>query len=91
MIVGGIATFGSSKKARKTYLKMVQNVQLTNFVPKIAWINNLIIKFSKEDAQRLHHPYDDALVASIQVGDHNTYLVLINNGSSVDILYYLAF
>ena len=48
---------------------MVQNVQLTSFEPKMAWINNLIIKFSEEDAQCLHHPHDDALVVSIQVGD----------------------
>ena len=36
MIVGGTATTGSSKKARKTYLRMVQNVQLMGSVPKIA-------------------------------------------------------
>ena len=29
MIVGGTATTGSSKKAHKTYLKIVQNIQLT--------------------------------------------------------------
>ena len=70
---------------------MVQNVQLTSFEPKMAWINNLIIKFSEKDAQCLHHPHDDALVISIQVGDYNTHWVLVNNGSSTDILYYLAF
>ena len=43
MIVGGTTTFGSSRKARKTYLRMVQNVQLTGFVPKIAWVDNPII------------------------------------------------
>jgi len=43
MIVGGIATFGSSKKARKTYLRIVQNVQLTGFIPKMAQVNNPII------------------------------------------------
>ena len=36
MIVGGTAVTGSSKKARKTYLRMVQNVQLTGTVPRIA-------------------------------------------------------
>ena len=36
MIVGETTTTGSSKKARKTYLRKVQNVQLTGFVPKIA-------------------------------------------------------
>ena len=36
MIIGGTATTGSSKKAHKTYLRMVQNVQLTGSVLKIA-------------------------------------------------------
>ena len=36
MIVGGTAASGLSKKAWKTYLKIVQNAQLTSFVPKMA-------------------------------------------------------
>ena len=55
----------SSKKARKTYLEMVHNIQLTVSVLKMSQINNPVIGFSKEDAQRLHHPHDDALVVSI--------------------------
>ena len=82
---------GSSKKARKTYLKMVQNVQLTGFISKMMWIDNPIIEFSEEDARRLHHPYDDALIVSIWVGDYNTHRVLVDNGSFVDILYYSMF
>ena len=50
MIVGGTATIGSSKKARKTYLWMVQNVQLMGSIPKIAQREGPIIKFSEEDA-----------------------------------------
>ena len=70
---------------------MILNIQLMGFVPKMAQINNPIIEFSKEDAQCLHHLHDDALVVSIQVGDYNTHQVLVDNGSSADILYYLAF
>ena len=91
MIVGGTAASGSSKKARKTYLRMVQNVQLAGFVPKITRVDNPIIGFSDEDARHLHHPHDDALVVSIQVGDYNTHRVLVDNGSSADILYYPTF
>ena len=80
-----------SKKARKTYLRMVQKVQLTGFVLKMARIDNPIIKFSKKDAQHLHHPHNDALVISIRVGDYNTHQVLVDNESTVDILYYPAF
>ena len=58
---------------------MVQNVQLTCSVLKIARRESPIIEFLEEDARRLHHPHDDA------------HRVLVNNGSSVDILYYPAF
>ena len=91
MIIGGIMATGSSKKAHKTYLRMVQNVQLTGFVPKMARIDNPVIEFSEEDPRCLHHLRDDALVVSIRVGDYNTYQVLVYNGSSTDILYYPAF
>ena len=87
MIIGGTTTAGSSKKACKTYLRMVHNVQLIGFVPKMPWIDNPIIGFSEEDAQRLHHSHDDALVISIRVGDYNTHRILVDNGSSADILY----
>ena len=50
MIIGGTATTGSSKKALKTYLRMVQNVQLTSSIPKIAQREGPIIGFSEEDA-----------------------------------------
>ena len=50
MIIRGTMATGSSKKACKTYLRMVQNVQLMGSVPKMSWIDNLVIKFSEEDA-----------------------------------------
>nr|XP_023900523.1 uncharacterized protein LOC112012362 [Quercus suber] len=89
MIVGGMAT-RPSKKARKTYLRMVQNVQLTGPVQKVARRESPVIEFSEEDARRLYHPHDDALVVSLQVGVYNLHRVLVDNGSSADILYYPA-
>ena len=91
MIVGGTTVVGFSKKAHKTYLKMVCNVQLTDSVLKIARMDNPVIGFLEENAWRLHHPHDDALVVSLQVGDYNMHWVLVNNGSSADILYYPTF
>ena len=88
MIVGGTIASGSSKKAHKTYQWMVQNVQLTGFIPKMARIDNPVIGFKEEDARS---PYENALVVSIQVRDYNTHRVLVDNGSSADILYYPAF
>ena len=62
MIIGGTVTSRSSKK---TYLRMVQNVLLISIVPKIARINNPVIRFSEEDARRLYHLHEDALVVSL--------------------------
>ena len=87
MIVRGTIAAGSSKKGHKTYFKMVHTVQLTSFVPKMPQVDNPTIEFSEDDAQRLHHLYDDALVISLQIGDYNMHRVLIDNDSSADILY----
>ena len=57
----------------------------------MAQIDNLVIGFTEENVRCLHHLHDDALVVSIRIGDYNTYQVLVDNGSSVDILYYPAF
>ena len=54
----------------------------------MAWIDNPVIGFKEEDARS---PYKNALVVSIQVRDYNTHRVLVDNGSSADILYYPAF
>ena len=91
MIVGETAVTGLSKRAQKTYLRMVQNVQLTGAVPRIAQRESPTIEFLEEYARRLHHPHDDALVVNIRIEDYNMHGVLINNGSSTDILYYPAF
>ena len=65
MIIGGTTASHSSKKVRKTYLRKVQNVQLIGLIPKMAWINNLVIGFIEEDARCLHQPHDDTIVVSI--------------------------
>ena len=91
MIIGGMIAMGSSKKARKTYLRMVQNVQTTGSIPKIARRESPIIGFLEDDARRLYHPHDDALVVSLRVGDYNVHRMLVDNDSSADILYYPTF
>ena len=61
------------------------------FCPEDGTDRHLVIGFTEEDARRLHHPHDDALVVSIRVGDYNTHQVLVDNGSFADSLYYPAF
>ena len=49
------------------------------------------IIFTDEEAKRIHHPHDDVIVITLFIADCTTKRVLVNNGSSVDILYYPAF
>ena len=53
--------------------------------------NEQAITFTDEDAGRVHHPYDDAIVITLLIANYTTRRVLIDNGSSADILYYPVF
>ena len=91
MIIRESTMIGSSIKARKTYLRIVQNVQFTNRPPQLTRMDDPVINFTKKDARRVHHPHDDALVINLTIADFNTQQALVDNGSSADILYYPAF
>ena len=90
MIVGGGLTSQPSK-SRKTYLKVVQNVQLSRRSPKTRTPDEQAITFTDEDALRIHHPHDDAIIITLLIADYSIRRVLVDNGSSTDILYYPAF
>ena len=44
-----------------------------------------------EDAARIHHPHDDAIIITLLIADYTARRVLVDNGSSANILYYPAF
>ena len=90
VIIEGTST-GQSSKSRKTYLKVVQNVQLFGRSPRTSGADEPAIMFTNEDARRIHHPYDDAIVIILLIVDYTTRRVLVDNGSSANILYYPAF
>jgi len=66
-------------------------VRITGHLPKLTRVDDPTINFTEEDARRLHHPYDNALVINLSIADFNTQRVLVDNGNSGDILYYPAF
>ena len=90
MIVGGGST-GQSSRSRKTYLKVVQNVQLSRRSPKTRTPDEQAITFTDEDALRIHHPHNDAIIITLLIADYSIRRVLVDNESSTDILYYPAF
>jgi len=90
VIIEGTST-GQSSKSKKTYLKVVQNVQLSRRSPRTRETDEPTISFTDEEAERIHHPHDDAIVITLLIADYTTRRVLVDNGNSVDILYYSAF
>ena len=90
VIMGG-TLIGSSSKAKKTYLRVVQNVQLTDRPLRVIRANEPTISFTDEDARRLHHPHEEVIFITLTIANYTTRRVLIDNGSSANILYYLAF
>ena len=90
IIVGG-NSMGQSSKSKKTYLKVVQNVQLSGRSPRTRSRDEPAISFTDEDAKRIHYPHDDAIIITLLIADYTTRRVLVDNGSSADILYYPAF
>ena len=69
----------------------MQNVQLSGRSPRTSGVDEPAITFTDEDAGRIHHPHDDAIIIILLIADYTTKRVLVDNGSSVDILYYPAF
>ena len=49
------------------------------------------ITFSDTDMEGYQHPYDDPLVIRVIVANKTAHMVLIDNGSSVDIIFVSAF
>nr|XP_023877100.1 uncharacterized protein LOC111989539 [Quercus suber] len=90
VIIGGGSTSQSSR-AKKTYLKVVQSVQLSGRSLRTRTIDELVITFTDEDSEKIHHSHDDAIVITLLIADYTTRRVLVDNGSSADILYYPAF
>ena len=90
VIIGGSST-GQLSKSKKAYLKVVQSIQLSRRSPRARSTDEQAITFTDEDAERIHHPHDDAIVITLLITDYTTRRVLVDNGSSADILYYPAF
>jgi hypothetical protein len=54
-------------------------------------MDDQIITFSEDDTRGIHQPHDDALVVTMTIAGFITRRVLIDNGSSADIIYLPAY
>ncbi|KAK2997598.1 hypothetical protein RJ639_025620 [Escallonia herrerae] len=89
-ISGGLAAGGSSGRARKAYAR---EVYITSQPPdkKSKTVPVAAITFSDEDSKDLQTPHDDPLVITVRAGNFDEKRVLIDNGSSAEILFFDAF
>ncbi|KAL5541169.1 hypothetical protein UlMin_004785 [Ulmus minor] len=94
-IIGGPAT-GDTNRARKNYARQTrsapypQQVNLVEHKDKIPHLSNEPIIFTEEEASGLWHPHEDAIVVSLRIASRKVYKILIDNGSSADILFRLT-
>ena len=92
MISGGFVGGGESSSFRKAHLHSIRlgeiaEIQTVSKLPRL----NTSITFSDPDLEGCQHPHDDALVIRAMVANKTIHRVLIDNGSSADIIFASAF
>ena len=92
MISGGFAGGEESSSARKAHLRNIRSgetleVQVVYKLPRL----DTTITFSDSNMEGCQHPHDDPLVIKAVVANKTIHKVLIDNGSSADIIFTLAF
>ena len=92
MISGGFAGGGESNSALKAHLHNIRIRETLEIqaVSKLPWLDTTIT-FLDSDMEGCQHPYDDPLVVRVVVANKTIHRVLVDNGSSVDIILVSAF
>ena len=97
MIFGRPHFAGETRGTQERYVRETKSRPLTNVhsvdkqPAKQCKGENDNITFKESDAHLVHHLHCDALVIKGMMANNNVYRILVDNGSSVDILYYQAF
>ena len=92
MISGLFAEGGESSSARKVHLCSIRSakigeIQAVSKLPRL----DTSITFSDLDLEGCQHPHDDPLVVRAVVANKTVHRVLVDNGSSADIIFASAF
>ncbi|XP_074328017.1 uncharacterized protein LOC141665929 [Apium graveolens] len=83
---------GLTRYAREARFRPLTYIhRLETRPPKVFKGESMDITFREVDDRRVHHPHNDALVISIQIGTKNVHRAFMDNGSSANILYYNTF
>ena len=92
VISGGFARGGESSSARKAHLRSIRSTDMGEIqaVPKLPRMDTTIT-FSDSDLEGCLNPHDDPLVVHAIVANTTVHRVLVDNGSSPDIIFASAF
>ena len=92
VISRGFTGGGESSSTRKAHLRSIRSgevmeVQAMSKLPQL----DTAITFSDSDLEGCQHPHDDPLVIRVVVDNKTIHRVLVDNGSSADIIFASAF
>ena len=92
VISGGFAGGRESNSARKAHLRGIRSgetleIQVVSKLPRL----DTTITFSDSDMEGCQHPYDDPLVIRVVIANKIVHRVLVDNGSSANIIFVSAF
>ena len=92
VIYGGFAGGEESSSTNKAHLHSIRSgetleIQVVSKLPRL----DTTITFSDSDMEGYQHPHDDPLVIRAVVANKTIHRVLVDNGSSVDIIFASAF
>ena len=92
VISGGFAGGGESSSARKAHLLNIRSAEIGEIqaVSKLPRLDTSIT-FSDSDLEGCQHPHDDPLVVRVVVSNKTVHRVLVDSGSSADIIFTSAF
>ncbi|XP_077242445.1 uncharacterized protein LOC143882958 [Tasmannia lanceolata] len=90
--VGGPTAGGGSSAAWKAYARQLNSVHIPDKKLKVEKLKaDNTISFAGADLNNVILPHNDALVITMLIANFETPKILVDNGSSADVLYYQAF
>ena len=89
MIAGGHFTEGSFRSLKKACQRQVNSVHMIHPFKQRRTEQDMC--FNEVDARGVKQPHNDPLVIMLNIKGFNTKRILVDNGSSIDIIYLPAF
>jgi len=89
-ISGGSSLEFENKKQRRNYFRQVHSIMVDGPIQKTQW-SHMPIVFSEEDVNLLSFPHTDALVIEANIQGWTIGKILVDTGSSADIIFSSTF